>query len=98
MAEISLAVHYRTKNEDGTAYGGPNYYMQKGIGVEKNKKGLYKVLSLLFAFGFLIGFFINIQTYTVSEAIGYTFDISLVTVGVIFTIVLYMMIAEAFLL
>lgn len=93
MAEISLAVHYRTKNEDGTAYGGPNYYMQKGIGVEKNKKGLYKVLSLLFAFGFLIGFFINIQTYTVSEAIGYTFDISLVTVGVIFTIVLYMMIA-----
>ncbi len=93
MAEIALAVHYRTKNEDGTTYGGPNYYMQKGIGEEKNKKGLYKVLSMLFAFGFLIGFFINIQTYTVAEAIGYTFDVSLVTVGVLFTVVLYILIA-----
>lgn len=93
MAEITLAVHYRSKNDDGTAYGGPNYYMKKGIGEEKNKKGLYKFLSLLFAFGFLVGFFINIQTYTVSEAIGNTFDISMVTVGVIFTIMLYIMIA-----
>jgi AGCS family alanine or glycine:cation symporter len=93
MAEITLAVHYRSKNDDGTAYGGPNYYMKKGIGEEKNKKGLYKFLSLLFAFGFLVGFFINIQTYTVSEAIGNTFDISLVTIGVIFTIVLYIMIS-----
>lgn len=93
MAEIALAVHYRTKNDDDSTYGGPNYYMQKGIGEEKNKKGLYKVLSLLFAFGFLIGFFINIQTYTVAEAIGYTFDVSLVTVGVLFTVVLYILIA-----
>ena len=93
MAEIALAVHYRTKNDDGSTYGGPDYYMQKGIGEEKNKKGLYKVLSLLFAFGFLIGFFINIQTYTVAEAIGYTFDVSLVTVGVLFTVVLYILIA-----
>ena len=93
MAEITLAVHYRSKNDDGTAYGGPNYYMKKGIGEEKNKKGLYKFLSLLFAFGFLVGFFINIQTYTVSEAIGNTFNVSLVTVGVIFTIMLYIMIA-----
>lgn len=92
-AEIALAVHYRTKNPDDTTYGGPNYYMQKGIGEEKNKKVLYKVLSLLFAFGFLIGFFINIQTYTVAEAIGNTFDISMVTVGVAFTVVLYLMIA-----
>lgn len=93
MAEVVLAIYYRSKNEDGTVYGGPNYYMKKGIGEEKNKKVLYKVLSFLFAFGFLSGFFLNIQTYTVSEAIGNTFDISLVIVGVVFTIVLYIMIA-----
>lgn len=93
MSEIALAVHYRTKNPDDTTYGGPNYYMQKGIGEEKNMIVLYKVLSLLFAFGFLIGFFINIQTYTVAEAIGYTFDVSLITVGVLFTVVLYILIA-----
>jgi len=92
MAEITLAVHYRSRNEDGTAYGGPNYYMQKGIGEEKNKKMLYKFMSLLFAFGFLVGFFINIQTYTVSEAVGNTFNISMVSVAIVYTIMLYIMI------
>ena len=93
MAEISLAVYYRARNPDGTAYGGPNYYMQKGIGVEKKRKKLYKFLSTLFAFGFMVGFFINIQIYTVSEAIAGTFNISMIAVAVAYTILLYMMIA-----
>lgn len=28
-AEITLAVHYRSKNANGEAYGGPNYYIKK---------------------------------------------------------------------
>lgn len=93
MIEITLAVYYRSRNEDGSAYGGPNYYMQKGIGEEKKMNKLYKVLSFLFAFGFMIGFFINIQIYTVSEAIANTFGMSYLTVGIIFTILLYILIA-----
>lgn len=93
MAEITLAVHYRSKNEDGSAYGGPNYYMQKGIGKQKGMKKLFKILSTIFAFGFMVGFFINIQIYTVSEAIGNTFNVSLITVAIIFTILLYILIA-----
>lgn len=72
---------------------GPNYYMQKGIGKKKGMKKLFKVLSSIFAFGFMVSFFINIQIYTVSEAIGNTFDISLITVGIVFTILLYLLIA-----
>jgi len=93
MSEITLAVHYRSKDKNNEAYGGPNYYMKKGIGTELNWKGVFKVLSALFAFGFLLGYFINIQTYTVSEAVGNTFNIGMIPVGIVYTIALYVMIS-----
>ena len=92
-AEITLAVHYRSKDENGEAYGGPNYYIQKGIGKEMNKKTLYKVLSGLFAIGFSLSYFINIQTYTVSEALSTTFGFGMLGTAIAFTIVLYIMIS-----
>lgn len=93
MAEITLAVHYRSHNADGTAYGGPNYYMKKGIGQEKKMHVVFKVLSALFAFGFLVGFFINIQIYTVSEAIAGTFNLDMMPVAIGFTVILYILIS-----
>jgi AGCS family alanine or glycine:cation symporter len=93
MAEITLAVHYRSHNSDGSAYGGPNYYMKKGIGIEKKMQKVFKVLSALFAFGFLVGFFINIQIYTVSEALASTFSMDMMPMAIGFTLILYMMIA-----
>lgn len=91
--EITLAVYYRTRMENGETYGGPNYYIHKGIAIEKQKKILAKILNFIFAFGFIMGVFINIQTYTVSEAVGNTFNINLNVVGIIYTIFLYMMIS-----
>jgi AGCS family alanine or glycine:cation symporter len=93
MTEISLAVHYRSHNADGSAYGGPNYYMKKGIGIQKKMHKVFKVLSGLFAFGFLVGFFINIQIYTVAEAIATTFNFNMVPVAVVFTLILYILIS-----
>lgn len=93
MAEITMAVHYRSKDQNNEAYGGPNYYMKKGIGTEMNWKVIFKILSALFAFGFLTGHVINIQTYTVSEAVGNTFNIGLIPVGIVYTIALYVMIS-----
>lgn len=93
MAEITLAVYYRSKDENNEAYGGPNYYMKKGIGIEKKMPVVFKVLSFIFAFGFLQGFFINIQTYTVSEAVANTFGFGMVPVGIFYTIMLYVMIS-----
>jgi len=92
MVEITLAVYYRSKLPNGEAYGGPNYYMKKGIGVEMKLGGLAKALSALFAFGFLTGFVLNIQTYTVSEAVATTFGIGMMPVGIFFTVMLYVMI------
>ncbi len=96
MAEVTLAVHYRSRDERGETYGGPNYYMKKGIGIERRMKGLFKFLSGLFAFGFCTGYFINIQTYTVSEAVGNTFGVGLLAVGVVYTLLLYVMISGGF--
>jgi len=93
MAEITLAVHYRSTDHRGETYGGPNYYMRRGIGEEMGKRGLFKVLSGIFAFGFLTSYFINIQTYTVSEAVGNTFGLSMTWVGVVYTVFLYGMIS-----
>ncbi|MDO5649748.1 MAG: amino acid carrier protein [Gallicola sp.] len=93
VVEITLAVHYRSKDELGEAYGGPNYYMKKGIAEEKGHKLLAKVLSFLFAFGFILGIFLNIQTYTVAEGVAGTFDLNINMVAIIYTIALYFIIS-----
>lgn len=91
--EITLAVHYRSKDKNNESYGGPNYYMHKGIAIEKGHGAIAKVLSALFAFGFILGIFLNIQTYTVSEAVAGTFNMDINVMGILYTIALYFMIS-----
>ena len=93
MAEITLAVHYRSVHKDGSTFGGPNYYMKKGIGKQLGWNKIFKALSGIFAFGFLVSFVINIQIYTVAEAMSSTFSGNMMTMAVVFTIILYAMIA-----
>lgn len=91
--EITLALFFRSKEKNQDAYGGPNYYIHKGIGVERGHKHFAKILNFIFAFGFIMGIFLNIQTYTVSEAVGNTFNLNLNLVGIVYTILLYLMIS-----
>ncbi len=93
MVEVSLAVHYRSVRDDGSTYGGPTYYMAKGLGIEKGWKIIPKVLSFIFIFGFGIGFFLTMQNYTISEAIATTFDVNMILVSVVYTVLLYIMIS-----
>ncbi|OAD44510.1 alanine/glycine:cation symporter family protein [Polaribacter atrinae] len=53
FAECTLGVKYRDVDEDGTVYGGPMYYLTKGL-KEKGAGGLGKVLAVLFAI-FVVG-------------------------------------------
>jgi len=92
MAEIALAVHYREGDEKGDPYGGPTYYIKKGIGEEKNMKKLAKVFNFLFIIGFSLSFFIAMDNYTVSEAISSTFNINQIAVSVVYVIILYIFI------
>ena len=53
FAECTLGVKYRDVGEDGTVYGGPMYYLSKGL-KEKGVGGIGKVLAAIFAI-FVIG-------------------------------------------
>ncbi|MCD9584633.1 alanine/glycine:cation symporter family protein [Tenacibaculum maritimum] len=48
FVECTLGVKYRDVGEDGTIYGGPMYYLRKGL-ADVGKSGLGKVLAALFA-------------------------------------------------
>ncbi len=48
FVECTLGVKYRDVGEDGTVYGGPMYYLSKGL-KEKGFAGIGKVLAVLFA-------------------------------------------------
>ena len=48
FVECTLGVAYRDVGEDGTVYGGPMYYMSKGL-KERGFPGIGKVLAVIFA-------------------------------------------------
>ncbi len=48
FVECTLGVRFREVDENGKVYGGPMYYLKKGLGL-KNMAGLGKVLAILFA-------------------------------------------------
>lgn len=86
MAEITLALHYRTKDANGEAYGGPTYYIEKGF--KENKYPCWKILVTIFGFGILSDYFLGMSAYTVSEAVATTFNINPITVAIVFAIAL----------
>lgn len=49
FVECTLGVKYRDVNVDGTVFGGPMYYLSKGL-KERGLAGLGKVLAVFFAF------------------------------------------------
>ena len=77
MAEVSLGVYYREKDEKGDPYGGPTYYMEKGLGEEKGHKW-WLIPAAIFGGGIFSTFFITVQNYTVSEAVSAAFGIKII--------------------
>lgn len=83
-AEITLAIRYRQKDENGQNRGGPMYYITKGLG--KN----WKWLAVIFAiFGGLASFGIgNIaQSSEISGALNGLFGIKPLVAGIILAVV-----------
>ncbi len=91
MAEVTLAVYYRSRDEKGNPYGGPTYYMEKGLGIEKGFKA-WPVMAFIFGAGIFSTFFITMQNYTVSEAVGNTFGIPLLAVSIAYIVLVYVII------
>ena len=93
MGEVSLAVHFRQEFEDGNTYGGPTFYMEKGLGEYlKWPAWIWKSLAGIFIAGFVVMMFIGMANYTIQETFQATFNTSsygAVAFGVIFTIMVY---------
>ena len=67
FVECTLGVKYRETNSEGTIYGGPMYYLQKGL-QEKGLARLGKVLAVLFAFMCIGGSFGGGNMFQVNQA------------------------------
>ncbi|MBQ7817007.1 MAG: sodium:alanine symporter family protein, partial [Oscillospiraceae bacterium] len=91
MCEVTLGVYYRQKQEDGTYIGGPTFYMQKGLGEEK-KFPLWGILAVGFGAMIFSTWFITAQNYTVSEAIGSTFNIPFIIPSIVYVVAIYIVI------
>lgn len=91
MAEVSLGVYYREKDEKGDPYGGPTYYMEKGLGKEKGHKW-WLIPAAIFGGGIFSTFFITVQNYTVSEAVSAAFGIKIIYASIIYIVCNYILI------
>lgn len=67
FVECTLGVKYRDIGEDGTVYGGPMYYLTKGLKA-KGFAGLGKVLAVLFAIFVIGGSFGGGNMFQVNQA------------------------------
>ncbi len=67
FVECTLGVKYRDIEEDGTVYGGPMYYLRKGL-KSKGMEGLGKVLAVLFAIFVIGGSFGGGNMFQVNQA------------------------------
>lgn len=84
MVEVTLAVHYRVKGENGEYYGGPMHYIKRGL----SKK--WAPLASLYALALMILVTTDacfVQTNTMAAVIHYTFDMPTLIVGIFIVLV-----------
>ncbi|NLG95612.1 MAG: sodium:alanine symporter family protein [Acetomicrobium flavidum] len=72
MVEVSLAVNYRVKDKHGNFYGGPMYYIEKGLG--EKWKPLAKFFAAMMILGAL-GTAVWVQPATMASAMKNIFNV-----------------------
>ena len=70
QVEVTLGVYYRGRNEKGEFFGGPTYYMQKGLGEQRRWGGAWKILGVIFGAGIFSTFFVTSSTLTASQVVS----------------------------
>lgn len=88
LVEIALGCYYRSKNEKGEYFGGPTYYMEKGIGREQGHSYGY-TLAWLFGIGFVAQFLGGSQAYTISEVLHTSFGFDMITVTLVYSVFIF---------
>jgi AGCS family alanine or glycine:cation symporter len=81
LVEVTLAVYYRDKKEDGSTWGGPTFYIEKAIGA---KTKLWIPLAWIFGLGIITQYFISLENFTVSEALSEAFGVSQISASIFY--------------
>lgn len=77
FAEVILGVKYRDILPDGRTYGGPLFYIEKGLGKEMRLPTIvWKTLALLFSLTFCSTAVISMSNYTIMEGAMTCFQLS----------------------
>ena len=88
MAEVTLACYYRKTDENGEPYGGPTYYIERGLGEEKGFKA-WPVVAVLFALGLSTTVFITLGNYNTSDALASTFNIPILIPSALYAVTVF---------
>lgn len=93
-AEVTLAVYYRSTDENGEPYGGPTYYIQRGIGsmLPGKLKKIASILAVVFGAGFCCNFFSGVQAYTITEGFTSAFHLPVIGFGVVYCIAVWIIV------
>ena len=90
LVEVTLGCYYRSRNERGEYYGGPMYYMEKGIGRELGLK-IGAPLAILFSVFFCLQSLQGSQGFTIAEVLHASFGFNMIVVVAIYSaVVLYL--------
>lgn len=74
QVEVTLGCYYRHTNEKGEYYGGPTYYMEKGLGQERHWGKLWLIPAAIFGVGIFSTFFVTSSTLTASQVVAGAFN------------------------
>ena len=88
VAEVSLACYYRCKDSHGNYYGGPSYYIERGLGEQKGFKGA-KILAWCFGLSFILAAFSGNQVFTIAEALNTTFNIPMIPFACVYSLFVF---------
>ena len=80
QVEVTLGCYYRETNDNGEKFGGPTYYMQKGLGEQRHWGNKWKILAMIFGIGIFSTFFITSSNLTASEVVAGAFNFNDITV------------------
>lgn len=81
QVEVTLGCYYRRANEKGDYYGGPTYYMERGLGEEHHWNKLWLIPAVVFGIGIFSTFFVTSSTLTASQVVAGAFHFDGITIG-----------------
>ncbi len=81
QVEVTLGVYYRSRNEQGQYFGGPTYYMQKGLGQQRGWGAAWKIPSVIFGAGIFSTFFVTSSNLTAAQVLAGATGVGSVRLG-----------------